>query len=278
MIDPAATIPDNHFTATPFDLHDSDERGSLYNINQIVQANDLSVVFQPIVHIETLRVFAYEALTRCRVKEYANPTALFERATSERCVGRLGRMVREVALPLCAGRPVFLNVHPAELDARWLVRPDDPMYFHDHDVFLEITEAVPFAQFELCRDVLREVRSRGNISLVVDDLGAGYSNLKHIVDLEPSLVKLDRGLVADVTLGSRQQRLITNIVRLCKDMGAQVVAEGVETVDEWRALRDTGVHFAQGFLFARPGYPLPPVSVPPEIEDIQRSIRPPRRP
>ncbi len=136
---------------------------------------------------------------------------------------------------------------------------------------------MPFAQFELCRDVLREVRSRGNISLVVDDLGAGYSNLKHIVDLEPSLVKLDRGLVSDVTLGSRQQRLITNVVRLCIDMGAQVVAEGIETVDEWSALRDTGVHYAQGYLFARPGFPLPPVTVTAEIEDARRSLRPQRR-
>lgn len=81
MIDPAATIPDNHFTETPFELP-PDERGSLYNINQIVQADDLSVVFQPIVHIDTLRVFAYEALTRCRLKEYANPVALFERASA----------------------------------------------------------------------------------------------------------------------------------------------------------------------------------------------------
>lgn len=76
------------------------------------------------------------------------------------------------------------------------------------------------------------------------------------------MVKLDRGLVAEVTHGSRQQRLIKSIVRLCVDMGAQVVAEGIETYDEWRALCDTGVHLAQGYLFARPGFPLPAVRVP----------------
>lgn len=274
MLAPPSPRPFNLFASTPFELPAPDDRGSLYGINQLVCADDLSVVFQPIVHIESLRVFAYEALTRCRVKEYANPVALFDRAVEERCVGRLGRMVREVALPLCAGRPVFLNVHPAELEARWLVRPDDPMYFHDHDVFLEVTEAVPSTHFDLCRDVLNEVRSRGNISLVVDDLGAGYSNLKHIVDLEPSVVKLDRGLVAEVTAGSRQQQLIKNIVRLCVDMGAQVVAEGIETYDEWRALGDTGVHLAQGFLFARPGFPLPAVTVPVEVDRARRSARP----
>lgn len=278
MLAPPSPRPFNLFSSTPFEAPASEERGSLYSINQLLGADDLSVVFQPIVHMESLRVFAYEALTRCRVKEYANPTALFDRAVEEGCVGRLGRMVREVALPLCAGRPVFLNVHPAELEARWLVRPDDPMYFHDEGVFVEITEAVPFTHFALCRDVLNEVRSRGNISLVVDDLGAGYSNLKHIVDLEPRIVKLDRGLVADVTRGSRQQRLIASVVRLCVDMGAQVVAEGIETYDEWRALCDTGVHLAQGFLFARPGFPLPAVTVPAEVDLARRTMRPPRAP
>lgn len=94
---------------------------------------------------------------------------------------------------------------------------------------------------------------------MVDDLGAGYSNLKHIVDLEPKIVKLDRGLIAGCGRGTRQQRLVTSVVRLCDDLGAQVVAEGIETMDELRALRDTGIHFGQGYLFARPGFPLPTV-------------------
>jgi EAL domain-containing protein (putative c-di-GMP-specific phosphodiesterase class I) len=168
-------------------------------------------------------------------------------------------MIREVGVPLCSGKPVFLNAHPTELEERWLVQPDDPMYFHDHDVYLEITESVPMTHFSLCNDVLREIRTRGNVMLVVDDLGAGYSNLSRIADLEPRIVKLDRGLIMGVVKNSRQHRLVTGVVRLCVEMGAEVVAEGVETMDEFNALRDTGIHYVQGYLFARPGFPLPVV-------------------
>ncbi len=257
----------NTFSRSPFETDPRlDVRSSVESIARLLRPEDLSVVFQPIVHMESLRVFAYEALVRCRVPGLTNPSVLFERAVKDGCVGRLGRMVREVATPLVAGLPVFLNVHPKELEERWLVRPDDPMFFHNHDVYVEITESVPFTHFELVRDVLKEIRSRGNVHLVVDDLGAGYSNLKRIADLQPRVVKLDRGLIVDVTRGSRQQRLVANVVQLCVDMGAEVVVEGIETVDEWLAIADTGAHYAQGFLFARPGFPLPPVSVSSQFE------------
>ncbi len=246
----------NQFTASPFTLPPvGGPRESQDALNRMVQADDLSVVFQPIVHVDTFRVFAYEALVRCRAPRYTNPTKLFEHAHGAGCVGRLGRMIREIAVPLCEGRPLFLNLHPAELQERWVVRPDDPMFFHDTDVYLEVTESVPFAYFELCRDVLRDIRSRGDFFLVVDDLGAGYSSLKRVADLEPRVVKLDRSLIVNLTVGSRQQRLVENIVRLCADMGALTVAEGIETLGEWNALRDTGVNLAQGYLFARPRVP-----------------------
>jgi len=228
-------------------------------LNAFVTRDDLSVVFQPIVRIDPFRIFAYEALVRCRVPEFKNPTVLFERAVADGCTGMLGRAIREVAMPLCGPKPIFVNVHPAELQEPWLLRPDDPMFLHDNDVYVEITEAVPFAHFELCHDVLRELRSRARMHLVVDDLGAGYSNLKSIADLEPKVVKIDRGVIVGIKHGSRQQKLVRGIVRLCEDLGAEVVAEGIETADEFRALRDAGIRLAQGYLFARPAFPLPEI-------------------
>jgi EAL domain-containing protein (putative c-di-GMP-specific phosphodiesterase class I) len=227
-----------------------------------VRADELSVVFQPIVDMASGKLFAYEALARCARAKLTSPPVLFERAVSAGCVGRLGRMVREIAVPLGSGLPLFLNVHPQELQEPWLIRPDDPIYSHDHDVFLEITESVPLTHFELCRHVLKEVRVRGGVHLVVDDLGAGYSNLKRIIDLEPRVVKLDRELIVIVDQSSRQQCLVSNVVRLCTDLNAVVVAEGIETTDEFSALCDTGVHYGQGFLFAKPEFPMPPVSWP----------------
>lgn len=225
----------------------------------MVSPEDLTVVFQPIVDLVDGAVFASEALVRCRRPEFKSPPMLFERAVHSECTGRLGRLIREIAVPLTAGQPVFLNVHPHELSEGWLVRPDDPIFCHDHDVFLEVTESVPFTHFDLCFNVLTEVRGRGGVHLVVDDLGAGYSNLKRIADLEPRVVKLDRGLVAGVDMSARQRRLVSSVVKLCVDLGATVVAEGIETRDELHAIRDTGAQYGQGYLFARPAYPVPRV-------------------
>ena len=249
-------------------------RDSLVSVQRLVSASDLSVVFQPIVDLSTGGCFAYEALVRCRKPELANPLVLFEQAMNFGCVGRLGRMIRELAVPLAPGRPIFLNVHPQELQEPWLVRPDDPIYMHDDGVYLEITESVPLTHYDLCIDVLREVRARSGVHLVVDDLGAGYSNLKRIADLAPQVVKLDRGLVCGIDRSPRQQQLVSSVVRLCTDLQAAVVAEGIETEDELRALADTGAHYGQGFLFARPAFPIPPVTWPPsaprsfEAEDL----------
>lgn len=230
--------------------------------NVLVHPHELSVVFQPIVEMATGRLFAYEALVRCAVPRFNNPLTLFAHAVNEGHCGRLGRMIRDIAVPLCSGKPVFLNVHPQELHESWVVRPDDPIFAHDHDVFIEVTESVPLSHFELCMNVLHELRSRGGVRLVVDDLGAGYSNLKRICDLEPDIVKLDRDLIVGVDKSRRQQQLVRSVVRLCSELNARVVAEGIETLDEFAALVDSGAHYGQGFLFARPSFPMPAFSWP----------------
>ncbi len=232
-------------------------------MHRAVQIEDLSVVFQPIIDVHTGDLFATEALVRCSIPELSDPLVLFRNAVSGKWAGRLGRMIREIAMPLCAGSPIFLNIHPNELSDRWLVRPDDPIFSHDDEVFLEITESVPFTHFQLCFDVLREVRARGGIHLVVDDLGAGYSNLGRIADLEPKVVKLDRELVTNLDRYVRRQQLVASVVRLCMEMGAVVVAEGIETADEYSAICDTGAQYGQGYLFARPAFPTPVVTWPP---------------
>jgi EAL domain-containing protein (putative c-di-GMP-specific phosphodiesterase class I) len=218
-------------------------------------AKDIDIVFQPIVCVTQRRVFAYEALTRCSWPGLANPEILFKRASEEACCGRLGRLVRAASMARAPSLPLFVNVHPDELSARWLVRPDDPVFSHDHDVYIEITESAAFTHYDLCVNVLKEIRSRSGIFLAVDDLGAGHSNLKRVLDLEPRMVKLDRALITGLDQNPRQQILVRHVVRLCIELGADVVAEGIETADELSAVVDTGCHYAQGYLLGRPSYP-----------------------
>lgn len=218
-----------------------------------VPRSDLSCVYQPIVELEGGRPFAYEVLARCRVPGLTNPSILFKRAAAERFCGALGRTLRKIGSEHCRGIPLFLNVHPAELSDRFVIQPDDPMYAHDDDVYVEITESVPFSHYDLCASMLREIRARGGVHLVVDDLGAGYSNLKRIADLEPAIVKLDRELVTNLNQNRRQRVLVQAVVRMCVDLGAKVVAEGLETWDEVRAVRECGCHYGQGYVLGRPG-------------------------
>ncbi len=214
---------------------------------------------QPVVDLVNHRVLGHEALLRSRAPEFKSPIPIIETALANGFMGTLGRALREMALTSCPDLPLFLNLHPAEFDEGWLVRPDDPIFRHDHAVFLEITESVPLSHFRMCHGVLKEIRSKG-VFLAVDDLGAGYSNFKYIADLSPEIVKLDRELVAGVNKDRRLFTLVKAIVHMCNDLGAKVVAEGIETVDELKAVIDAGAHYGQGYLLARPAFPLPEVN------------------
>lgn len=224
-------------------------------------ARDLDVVFQPIFDCASREVFAFEALVRCRWPSLRAPKRLLERAVAESSCGRLGRLIREVALARCPGASLFLNVHPAELMEPWLLSDDDPISTHDQKIFLEVTES-EFGHRESSLAALRELEGRPGISIAVDDLGAGHSDLKRLLDLQPRIVKLDRSLVNGLDQSARQQLLVSSLVRLCTNMGARVVAEGVESHDELLAVGDTGAHFVQGFLLARPSCPPPRASWP----------------
>jgi EAL domain-containing protein (putative c-di-GMP-specific phosphodiesterase class I) len=75
--------------------------------------------------------------------------------------------------------------------------------------------------------------------------------------LEPHVVKLDLALVRGIEKSRRQQILVRQVVSLCEELGAKVVAEGIETEEELRAVLDTGAHYGQGYLFAKPAFPIP---------------------
>jgi EAL domain-containing protein (putative c-di-GMP-specific phosphodiesterase class I) len=227
-------------------------------IRRVIEQREVRCVFQPVVDLRKQQIFAYESLARSAAPEFDGPLELFAAAVAESCTGELGRVLRQMSLDGCSGHPLFLNIHPAELNEKWVVQPDDPIFQHSEDVYLEITEAVPLSHFRLCQNMLAEVRGRG-VHLVVDDLGAGYSNLKYIADLHPRVVKLDRGLVAGLSRDSRLFKLVAAIVRLCRELEARVVAEGIETADELDAVIAAGARYGQGYLLARPAFPPPSI-------------------
>jgi EAL domain-containing protein (putative c-di-GMP-specific phosphodiesterase class I) len=229
------------------------------SIQEVLEGGLLRVVMQPIVDLREHRILAYESLVRSASPDFPDAWSIIKAAVEARLMPRLGRHVRELSLIACPAHALSINIHPSEFDEGWLVRPDDPIFTHDYPVYVEITESMPLTHFKLCHGVLREIRSKG-VLLAVDDLGAGYSNLKYIADLAPEIVKLDRGLIAGLTHESRLQKLVSWIAALCEDLGARVVAEGIETPAELDAVQAAGVHFGQGYLLARPAFPLPQIA------------------
>jgi EAL domain-containing protein (putative c-di-GMP-specific phosphodiesterase class I) len=251
----------NRLSDAPSALSPRDDREARF-FGGLVNLDDLSTVFQPVVRLDDGGLFGYEALVRCpRVS--LSPHGLFAQAAASHSAGRLGRMIREIAVALCSGTPLFVNLHPSELEEGWLVRPDDPIFAHDDDIYLEISESVPVTHSDLCESVLAAACARTGVYLVVDDFGAGYSNLQLISDLAPKLVKLDRKLVENLHRNARKHKLVSSVVRLCGELGAGVVAEGIETPDELSAVRDAGAQYGQGYLLGRPGFPMTPITWPP---------------
>jgi EAL domain-containing protein (putative c-di-GMP-specific phosphodiesterase class I) len=227
-------------------------------IRRVLDKEEVYVAYQPIVDLQARRIFAYEALARPRAPEFTNPLQLFAAAVEHAVTGELGQLLRRMSIEGCPDFPLFINIHPSELNEHRIIQPSDPLYQHDREVYLEITEGVPLSHFHLCQTILSEVRGRG-IHLVVDDLGAGYSNLKYIADLHPKVVKLDRDLIAGLTKDTRLFKLVSAVVEMCTQLDALVVAEGIETVAELDAVMAAGAHFGQGYLLARPAFPPPDI-------------------
>ncbi|MEM6705585.1 MAG: EAL domain-containing protein [Acidobacteriota bacterium] len=237
---------------TPRAAAESDEisEEEIAEVHRIADAKELGIAFQPIFELRSGEIYAYEALSRIRSKVFTNLERFYRAAAVSGRVGTLGRLHREQAIRLAPRLPLFLNVNPNEFNFPWLVRADDPI-FRREDVYLELTESVPLSHFEQCRSVMEEVRKKG-VHLAVDDLGAGYSNLKYISDLVPEIVKLDRDLITGIRNGTRQFRLLDSIVRLCKNLNAKVVAEGIETPEELASVQHANIDFCQGYLLGMP--------------------------
>ena len=119
-------------------------------------------------------------------------------------------------------------------------------------VVVEITEHAAVADYAALRAALAGPRA-GGLRLAVDDAGAGFSSLRHIVQLQPDLIKMDMSLVRGIDEDPVVQALTTALVSFARSTGAELIAEGVETQGEYDVVTGLGVDLVQGYLLARPG-------------------------
>lgn len=220
----------------------------------------LWIAYQPIVRWSERRVYAYEALMRSEEPSLPHPGAVLEAAERLDRVHDLGRTIRALAVaPLDQVPPetkLFVNLHASDLADDSLLFADTPLAQCASRVVLEITERSRLDRIPELRRRVARLRELG-YRVAVDDLGAGYAGLNHFTLLEPEVVKLDMTLVRDVDREPTKQRVVGAMISLCRDMGLDVVAEGVETEAERDTIVDLGCDLLQGYLFSPPGRPFP---------------------
>jgi EAL domain-containing protein (putative c-di-GMP-specific phosphodiesterase class I) len=254
LVENIATVFD--FSTTPSALlgerlHAYLRTVELWNsVTDVLASSAFHPVYQPIVELATGDVVGYEALTRFDSEQA--PNQVFANAHRVGFGTELElatmRAAIEGARMLPSGRFLDLNVSPTLLaDPAVLGKR---LAAADRPIVLEITEHDAVADYPALREAVRSLGP--NVRLAVDDAGAGIANFGHIVELSADFVKLDISLVRGVNLNLGRQALVVAMRHFARTAGCRLVAEGVETEDEARALRQLGVEFAQGYLFGKP--------------------------
>jgi EAL domain-containing protein (putative c-di-GMP-specific phosphodiesterase class I) len=216
------------------------------------------MIFQPIIELATGRAIGAEALARFTSRPYRPPNEWFADAAEVGLGVELELSAIRVALSeldrLPSGTYLSLNAAPSTVTSPVL-----------HEmlrgggvagrVVLELTEHVGVEDYTELTEALDTLRGMG-VRLAIDDAGSGFSSLQHILNLRPDIIKLDRALVQGIDTDPARRALAGSLLTFGAEIGAQVVAEGIENQREQTVLRRLGFRYGQGFHLGRPA-PLP---------------------
>jgi EAL domain-containing protein (putative c-di-GMP-specific phosphodiesterase class I) len=214
----------------------------------------LEVHYQPIVDLHSGGVIGVEALARFAHRPVRPPDAWFLEASSVGLGIELEVVALELALQQMHRLPpeiyMSLNVSVEALmsDAFQEILEDVPA----ERIVLEVTEHIPIDDYAAFGKSIEGLRSEG-VRLAVDDAGAGFASLRHVVDFQPEIIKLDIGLIRGIDADPARQALARALLTFARETyDATVVAEGIETAGELEMLRQLGCPQGQGFLLGRP--------------------------
>jgi EAL domain-containing protein (putative c-di-GMP-specific phosphodiesterase class I) len=220
--------------------------------------SQLYLAYQPIVDVTQRRIFGYEGLMRSREAELPHPGAVLDAAERLDRVLELGGKIRGlIAQDLRDAPPdavLFVNLHLRDLLDDDLLTQTSPLTPYSTRVVLEVTERANLTEVPGVGQRIALLREMG-FRIAVDDLGAGYAGLSSFALLEPEIVKLDMSLVRNIHLSETKTKIVRSMINLAKDMGIQVVGEGVEVAAEADALVELGCDLLQGYYYGKPTDP-----------------------
>jgi EAL domain-containing protein (putative c-di-GMP-specific phosphodiesterase class I)/DNA-binding NarL/FixJ family response regulator len=228
-------------------------RSQLGRIQRVLAGTGLTMVGQPIFNLATGAVVGVEALSRFVVEPWRTPDVWFGEAALVGLGEELELLAVRAALADFDKLPrhawMSVNVSPATATSpRFLeALAGAPL----ERLVIEMTEHAPVADYHQLNAALDQVRGRG-VRLAIDDAGAGFASLRHVLRLAPDFIKLDITLSHDIGRDATRRALGRALISFAREIDATIVAEGIETQEELDNLFDLGVPIGQGFHLARP--------------------------
>ena len=218
----------------------------------------IDVLYQPIIEPRTGRIVGAEALARSSIAPSAE--ALFARAKAGELSERLSRLIQRKALRCAAvwegplkDLRLSINLLPEDISREgfdeWLLAEIDNAGIDPKRITAEITESALLVDQEAVAERLGRLREAG-VRIAADDFGTGYTSLAYLTTLPLDVIKIDRGLIADIVGRNRDRIVVKALIRLARDLELQVVVEGVESTGQLALLVEWGCDFYQGFLGA----------------------------
>lgn len=232
---------------------------------EALSQQQLRVYYQPVVSARSGRMVAVEALVRWQHPQrgLVSPAQFIAVAEQTGQIIAIGRYVLQQACADMAqlyrdtGRvlPVSVNISPLQFRRSGFLDELDTVLRHTglpaDQLVLEVTEGVLMSGTESSIELLGRIRERG-IGVAIDDFGTGFSSLSYLRQLPVNKIKLDRSFICNVTSSRGDAAIVRGIIAMAHHLQLQVVAEGIETDDQWQYLQQRKCDLLQGFLFARP--------------------------
>jgi EAL domain-containing protein (putative c-di-GMP-specific phosphodiesterase class I)/AmiR/NasT family two-component response regulator len=223
------------------------------NVEAVLTDGSLHMVFQPVRETTTRTIVGFEALARFPSDPSRGPDKWFADASDVGLGAQLELAAVSRALESLEQLPAdaFLAVNVSAETLLGSELLDIVTADIAHRVVLELTEHQPIEDYDPLLRAVKPLRDRG-ARVAVDDTGAGYASLRHILTLCPDIIKLDISLVRDIHLDPARRALAASLVTFARETHSELIAEGIETADELRAITALDVRWGQGYHLGRP--------------------------
>ncbi|MDN3646492.1 EAL domain-containing protein [Pontixanthobacter aestiaquae] len=234
-------------------LEEDTRRSTLHKtISQLISGDRLTIVHQPIHSLDSNEPVGVECLARFPDAGSRGPDQWFDEAEEVGLGTELEMLAVRSALATLPyvpeGHYMSVNASPATIISGAL---EQALGDSDGDrLVIEVTEHQQVEDFQALADALRWIGPKAKIA--IDDVGAGYAGLRHIVDLEPDILKLDMSLTRDIHRNPARRALAAAMVAFSNEIGCKLIAEGIENEQERNTLQELGVTMGQGYFFSKP--------------------------